>query len=165
LNLSDFGGNDVMPGGQNDYTLRRGGAVAIWSQVELHEVLSLRLEFLHTTKGANFEVAGIRSDTIRVRYIEIPILARATVPISEFVLPYLVAGPAVAVMHSSNEDNTSRFDFGLMAGIGADWKLSRPWLVSVDIRYEHGMTTLDADEQVDIRNRALFFMLGVGRAL
>jgi hypothetical protein len=95
-------------------------------------VVSLRVEPLYIKKGGSAEDAALREDvTIGASVLEVPMFAR--VNLGEAGRPYLLAGPTVGVLLSSDlsgsdtgipfegnlMDVSKRFDLGV--GLGGGW--------------------------------------------
>ncbi|MCG8419446.1 MAG: OmpA family protein [Proteobacteria bacterium] len=113
-------------------------------------------------------------------YLETHILVRGTVPGLSPMTPYLVGGGAINLMLSSQrtdldgsrpfEDLTKRWDLSLVIGAGAavdvipDYRLFRNLLISIEIRYEHGLFDV-IETDFDVRNRSWFLTVGISGAI
>lgn len=150
-----------------------GGFIAL----PLTPRLSLQLEAMSSPKGARLDEAGTGiTQTLMLRYFEVPALVRVRGPVLGVGMPYFLAGPYFGIrtsakaqlsfvvnsIKSGSRDNADalieRFEGGLIVGAGLD--ISRHLMV--EGRYSHGLTNANrvADAPRFI-NRGLSFTTGV----
>jgi hypothetical protein len=150
-----------------------GGFIAL----PLTPRVSLQLEAMSSPKGARLDEAGTGiTQTLMLRYFEVPALVRVRGPILGVGMPYFLAGPYFGIrtsakaqlsfvvnsIKSGSRDNADalieRFEGGLIVGAGLD--ISRHLMV--EGRYSHGLTNANrvADAPRFI-NRGLSFTTGV----
>jgi hypothetical protein len=139
--------------------------------VGVHEWLSIQPELLFMSKGRRDSSNGAPTGTFCNDYIEIPILARVTVPITEQVKVYAFAGPALGFLLrfqlesevdgtiTDRTDQAKRLDLSGIAGLGIQVALTGPHGLVLEGRYDRSFTRFLKTEE-DIKNRAFAFMLG-----
>jgi hypothetical protein len=173
LSVSKAGGADV--GGESK--LVTGTAVGGFLTLGFSRLLALEPQILMVEKGIKSEEGGL-SATIKLTYIQIPLLAKLRFPMGPEgrVTGVLFAGPGVAyrvgcrlkLVQAGNElaggcdldgeaESIRSFDSSLIFGLGAD--IGR---TTVSLRYDLGLTRLDQSADAnDIKNRALILLAGV----
>jgi hypothetical protein len=169
INLGTAGGDDkaINPAMFNPLlngfpsiqpTTRMGLTGGISYKVGLILGLSIQPEVLYTQKGAIYEMSysGISGKgTIKVDYIDIPIVARyAPLPIP-FVHPYIEAGVIYSTLlaakfkaedptessESDIKDHLTKNDFSILLGIGVE-----VFMIDINARYVMGQTKLFNDD-------------------
>lgn len=170
-----FSGDDPT----DEYDERRPGWTAgAFGVLPLTTHVAVQIEALFSQKGSQVRVdAADARATLELDYLDFPVLARVSGPQSGRTRFHAFAGPSVAFRLAARrrlartgesfssgfvdniEREVERFDFGVVAGAGAD---SGRRLV-VDVRYSWGLTNLidDAPSGVAIKNRVLALMAGV----
>ncbi|GEM_PF-2037964 len=130
-------------------------------------VVAIQPEVLFSMKGYKQQFQSFRESidvSLTLVYLEIPILARLSIPQQANFTPHLLIGPAVAVKLGSRAqvDGESRdvqgvetIDFGMILGAGG--RLSESPL-NFEIRYNLGLKS--NFEGGNIKNRAFSVMLG-----
>ncbi len=168
LNLANVTGDDVE---DNEMKLCFGGGVFI--NFPMCGLISLQPELLFMMKGMEFE--SFNDAGVRMSYVDIPILAKFTIPTIGALSPNLFAGPYVGfntsaevyVGDSENDikDQVKSTEFGLVLGGGLDYSIGVGEL-TFDARYALGLSSFDdtADED-DVRNTGIMFMVGYGLSL
>lgn len=143
-------------------------------------------ELLYVEKGAEsaleerpYPVSQTREITL-LKYLEIPVLAKLTIPVSIPVTPNVFAGPVYSYLLDSKHtlyymDGTNvnkkqpfeKNDFGVIFGGGIDFNVLVTKL-TLDARYTLGLTNIYNNEipteligDYTIKNRAWMIMLGV----
>jgi hypothetical protein len=171
--FSKAGGADV--GGNSK--LVTGTAVGGFLTLGFSRLLALEPQILMVEKGIKSEAGGL-SATVKLTYIQIPLLAKLRFPMGPEgrVTGFLFAGPGIAyrvgcrlkLAQGGNElaggcdsdgeaDELRSFDSSMIFGLGAD--IGR---TTLSIRYDVGLTKLDQSvEANDIKNRALILLAGV----
>ena len=169
LDVNDDGEDFI----ENRIGLVAGGAVI----VPLAPNFGLQPGVLLTQKGAEYDLSEFDIDefSIRLTYLEIPLLLRVNATTSGQVAPYLVVGPALAfllkaetVLDGEDEDikeTTSSFDLGLAVGGGLEIAMGGA-AATIEARYTHGLINVaDPPEEEDIdaeaHNRVFSFLVGV----
>ncbi|MFD2541263.1 porin family protein [Lacinutrix gracilariae] len=128
LNISnlDF---DPAPEFTNDH--RNGFAFGFFGEFELSDTISLMPEL-------QFSAEGAKEKSIRLNYIQAPILFKYRISDKLFV----GAGPLVGV--KIHEENDGFKNFGLSGIIGAEYMITSE--IFIDARYSYGFTNkLDKD--------------------
>ncbi|HYN06198.1 MAG TPA: porin family protein [Vicinamibacterales bacterium] len=161
-----------------DTSRRRGLVAGVWFRTASTTRFSFQAEGLFSEKGVKFDRAVFDVDTIgsvdvRVRYIEIPLLARA-----EFGAPgsatrvFVVGGAAPAFKLSGRAtaevdgeeqtvdttDDIEPLDLGLVGGLGVEFRRAL-----IEVRYTHGLLKInkdDNDPNDSIQNRVFSVTVG-----
>jgi hypothetical protein len=157
-------------------TSRRLGAVGgLWVRTPSSAHFSFQVEGLFSEKGVTFEAQPglIDSVDVRLRYIEIPLLARADFgPSGSAARLFVVGGVAPAFKLSArvkvvvdgeeqtrdSDDEISGLDAGLVGGLGLE--LGR---AQIEARYTHGLRHINTDDNGDedrIKNRVFSVTVG-----
>ena len=172
--FSKPGGADVGPINKTYTGWIAGGFVAL----PLGTGFGIRPELLYVHKGAvGAEAPGDPDITIRLPYVEVPVLLNYTLPIpgAGIVSPHLYAGPAVGFrtgckVRTSDGTNTvtkgcaggdpnpevKRTDFSLTfgGGIGVGRAI-------IDVRYDLGLTKIDdTGSNADVKHRTFYLLAG-----
>lgn len=169
----------ITHGGKNadsefaESTRKLGVALGGFASIRLHERVSLQPELLYATKGTDAELDGQPVSTVRMSYVEIPVLARVLILPRARMQPYALLGPALGLLLGAEvegavsgnitdlTDDTRLFDLGLTMGVGAAWALSSMGSFTLEARYNLGLISVDDSvNQDDIKNRALTFFVG-----
>ena len=152
--------------------------------VQLNDVFSIEPQVLFSQKGTKVNGTGAKSSlegSVRINYIEVPVLAKFWIPISDTQLkPFIFVGPEVefkvsctaegaiiAVTGSvdcdqSPQDKIKSTDWGATGGAGIQFKVGDQ-AVRVDGRYTLGLTNInDSGDTRDIKNRAFAVTVGLG---
>ena len=90
LNLANLHGSDV-----EESDLKTGFCAGGFVAFNITDMFVIQPELLYTQKGDKFEVGTVKAWTI-LDYLEIPILAKLSIPTKGTVTPNLFLGPAVA---------------------------------------------------------------------
>jgi hypothetical protein len=172
LNIANLSGDDVIEGTNSKMGFCTGGFVTY----SINEIFSIQPEVLITMKGAGWE-EEVFGETLEVTwtldYLEIPILAKATIPTQGTVKPNLFVGPALGINlrgkakaeiagRTEEEDleDLKSTDFGLVFGAGVDFGLPHS-AITLDGRYVMGLSTIDDSEaKADVKNGVVTFMVG-----
>jgi len=161
LNFANIGGENVK-----DTSSKIGfvaGGYFLHNLPQIYPSLAIQPEILFSMKGFK------RHETIDVSfnltYLEIPILSKLSLPIQSTFMPYLLAGPALAVKLSSTVSGNGRslkleygetIDLGMILGAGGRLRESP---VSFEIRYNLGLKKSNFDVE-NAKNRAFSVMMG-----
>jgi hypothetical protein len=147
----------------------RTRSVAI--NVRLYPWLSLQSEVLFASKGAEAEMEGLLLSTFEARYVQVPLLVRASRSLGESVSVYGFTGPTwdfllsyrAQALDGSVLDLTDRarqMDLGLLGGAGLELVVSAGQSLTFEGRYSYSLQTISRDESEDFRNRVFAVMLG-----
>jgi hypothetical protein len=160
---------------------RQGAITGVYLHLPMNRVVSVRPEVLFSLKGGRTValIAGT-SDLvdidIELAYLELPILARLTLPGGR-LRPALFGGPSAGLQIGCDilfiyPDSTSRvtcgqtaasqvreWDFGWIAGAAIEMHLPRTTL-AVQGRYSAGFRSV-LEGNVDLRNRGLAVLFGL----
>lgn len=171
-----LGGDGV----DSDETNRRTGFLIGGFVLVDAGLIAVQPELMYIQKGASQEETfngTTVTQTVKLDYIEVPVLVKLQVPLEEGITPSVFAGPtlglnvtaeaeAEAEGESATEDisdDVSGTDFGLALGGGVDIDFPFGTLMG-DIRYGFGLTSIDDSGEYDsVRNRG--FMITAGLAL
>jgi hypothetical protein len=160
---------------------RRPGLVAgVWFRIPSTTRVSFQAEGLFSEKGVTFDRLVFDEDSfasidIRVRYIEIPLLARADFGAAGSTTRVFVVGGAApafklsarakADVEGEDEEPTADIgdeieplDVGLIGGLGVEFRR-----VLIEVRYTHGLlkiNTDDNDPNDSIKNRVFSVTVG-----
>jgi hypothetical protein len=156
-----------------DVTRRLGPVAGIWVRTATHRRWSFQGEGLFTEKGVEWAFGPDIDVKIRVRYFEIPLLARADFS-SSTSRPrvFAVGGVAPAFKLSArstvriedeqrtsdDDDELYGWDVGLAGGLGVEFGR-----VHVEGRYTHGLRHINTDDNGDedrVRNRVFTVTAG-----
>jgi hypothetical protein len=162
VNLADLGGD------ADDTSMKArfcGGAFLAW---KISDWFTFQPELLYSQRGAD---ASNFDASIKLDYIEIPMLAMLTIPMEGRFTPNVFFGPSVAFNVSAKysvagysediKDEISTTDVGIAVGAGVKVGDLGPGAITADIRYTIGLTNvLDDDSDDSIKNRVLCFMVG-----
>ena len=154
-------------------TSRRIGAIAgLWVRVAPQNRFSFQVEGLFSEKGVKYHVLGFESE-IGLRYVEIPLLARANFgapgsTVRGFVLggaapAFKIWARAKASFNGEEQDRdfgdeVYNFDTGLVAGGGLEFGRA-----VVEARYTHGLLHINTDDNGDedrVKNRVFSVLFG-----
>jgi opacity protein-like surface antigen len=176
LDLATLGGSDFSGvGSRTGLTL--GGYVTF----HLDRRFGLEPELLFTQRGASEESDGDRV-TIKMDYIDVPVLVRWDVPTTGQLRPFFLAGPTLSFQVSCNGEESQggasvsascddinqanpgslskkSVDIGATLGGGVTFPAGRKTNLSLGIRYTHGLlATFDGS---DAKNRTWQFLAGL----
>lgn len=186
-NLGTLGGEDAelvfSTGMQQDVSLdrRTGYAFGAFALIDFAGPFALQPELMYIQKGAKTEMEfslGGQSTTVtstmKLDYIQVPLLMKLNLPVAGPVSPNVFAGPNVGFnINASQEteaggqsdsedigDDISGTDYGVTLGAGIDFGLSAGTL-TVDVRYELGLADIPDEGDANIRNRGIGVTAGL----
>ncbi len=204
--LSKFTGDDVdMPdpfGDGGDLTApdhRLAFAAGGYLTYAFSPSLAFQPEALFVSKGAKYEGSGqvevedfglVNVDweqTLKLTYLEVPLLLRISPAPAASTRPYFLVGPTVAFELSAKMavdvtasaqgqtdtqeeeddlDGVKSLDLGAAVGAGLDIAAGKVTRITLEARYTLGLTSIDdaegADDGVDVKNATLMVMAGIG---
>jgi outer membrane protein with beta-barrel domain len=173
LNLSTVGGDDV-----DDAEGRTGGIFGGYVSLGIGRSWAIQPEVLFSMKGATDNSGGDET-TLKVNYIEVPLLLRLNIPTAGSVDPHVYAGPSFAYRAScklsgqnagvsasidcddldelAGEDivDIAKMDWGLALGGGLGFDLAGRAL-NLGVRYTLGLKEISNGG--DVYNRVLSFI-------
>ena len=171
---SDFHGSDVTENLGN----RVGFAGGLYGQVDVSDRFGIRMEGLYHMKGVAEDSANA-SASVKLDYIEFPILLMGQIPASDGATLSVFAGPVLAFNTSAKLEGTvdgftasvdikdyiASFEFGLAFGLGASFEAGSA-RITLDGRYQLGLTNVEdtggAAPNSDVKNQGWVFMAGGG---
>ena len=151
VNSSNISLTDVPGVSTSSLTGFMGGG---WVGAHVGSIIAIQVEAFYTQKGAKLESSGVPTETLKVDYVEVPVIVRVGIPIIPVIKPYIFGGPAIAFnvsCKSQPEGGTSTdcddptgidteiksTDFSGIIGLGI--QLSR-FLIA--IQYDHGFDNI-----------------------
>ena len=160
---------------------RQGAVTGVYLHLPLNPVVSVRPEVLFSLKGGRIlaRVEGtstIALVDIELAYLELPVLARLTLPRGRF-RPVVFGGPSAGLqigcdfLINTPTDSTHRtcgqdeatqvreWDLGWIAGAAIEMHLQRTTL-ALQGRYSAGFRSV-LDGSVDLRNRGMAVLFGL----
>jgi len=182
LNMANLGGDDV-----EDAKMKMGFAAGGFVTYSINEMFAVQPEVLYTMKGAKWE-EDILGETLELTanytYLEIPVLAKFTIPTQGNISPNLFVGPALGILMSAKEkvewagesdeedvkDAMKSTDFGLVFGAGVSIGMPHS-AITIDGRYTMGLGTIAEEEtyeydgyeetcECDVKNSVISFAVG-----
>ena len=154
-----------------DYTQKPAFTFGISGLAKATKWLSIQSDILFVSKGRRTSLDGALVSTLDVDYMELPVLARIGVPVSEHLSTYLMAGPAVGLLlkfqtrresDGSATDLTGeakRIEVSGVLGAGVEVALTRQHGLTLEARYDRSFTRF-LENGDDVKNRVFAFMLG-----
>jgi opacity protein-like surface antigen len=161
---------------------RTGFAGGGFATAHFSDVFALRLELLYTQKGGtgpvnvmfNGSPAGTADVTFKADYIEIPVLAVASLPTAGKTKVNVFGGPSIGFKtgakvkvefqgesdEQDNSDGMESTDFGFAAGAGLSFATSPRVHLVADGRYTFGLSKVFTSGE-DIKNGGYAFMAGI----
>ena len=171
LNIANVGGDDsdeLFPSSPDSRTGFNGG---LFFMYQFNNLFAIQPEAYYTMKGATSDFMGVDL-TLKLDYIEIPVLFKVVIPSGGTNLkPAVFVGPAVGFNmdakikgeyqgETEEEDIDSLVtstDFSIIFGGGLGFMVGNNEL-GVDIRYSLGLTSWDdSDDPFDLKNNVLSF--------
>ena len=183
LAMANLTGKDATPPRGGEKKILLGANAGGVFNINFAPMFGAELDLFYSMKGAH-GVVGAVADNLKYDYLDIPLLAKFTVPMEGAIKPVVYAGPSFSILLSAKEeisgtgtmdgttdvkDGMNSLDIGLVAGVGAEIGAG-PGKVLVDARYSMGFTTTekltDADKAVGkteapvVKNSVFSFMAG-----
>ena len=170
LNLAKVYGDDVD---ESDFLY--GGIGGAFFCYMVNDMFAVQPELLFAMKGGDQVTSGDETGKTKLNYIEIPVLLRLHIPTEGSLTPAVFAGPSIGFLMSAKfedediKDDLKSTDFGLVVGAGLDHMLGENGgFITFDVRYSMGLSTVvdieGVDEQPDVKNMGLAFMVGYGKS-
>ncbi len=160
---------------------RQGAITGVYLHLPLNQLLSVRPEVLFSLKGGRIlaQVAGtstIALVDIELAYLELPLLARWTLPRGRY-RPVVFGGPSAglqigcdflitiaadSIRRTCGQDQVTQvreWDFGWIAGAAVEMHLPRT-ILALEGRYSAGFRSV-LEGSVDLRNRGIAVLFGL----
>jgi hypothetical protein len=138
----------------------------------LHQHITLHVEVLFATKGSHHFVLGEKRYSYSLNYLELPLLARASLPsIKDRLVPFVTAGPMVGILLSAGGEDVrlgepldvdgvwKSIDFGVVFAAGAAIRITSYDSLTLEARYDMGLRAIE-HERDTINNRGILLVLG-----
>ena len=153
-------------------THRLGLVGGVWVAVPVNR-FTFQIEGLFSEKGIGFDIAedGLEAEgDIRIRYFEVPLLARGDFGAQSSGARFFVVGGAAPAFRIGDAraraefegeeetevlDDIESFDLGLVGGIGVQFGRA-----VVEARYTHGLMNVSSLDEDDAKNRVFSITLG-----
>jgi opacity protein-like surface antigen len=163
--------------------MKTGFSVGGFITYSINEMFAIQPEALYTMKGAKWEWADEGwQDEEKLAYLEIPVLAKFTIPTQGNIAPNLFVGPALGILLSAKyyeewdseseerdiKDDMKSTDFGLAFGAGVEIGMPHS-AITIDGRYTLGLTNTcepytdpetGEETECDEKNGVISFMVG-----
>lgn len=166
VNSSTIDGTDAQ-----DAKRRTGIMAGVLLVAPVTPIFAIQPELLYTMKGAKFNDAGV-TGTLKMNYIEIPVLARFDVSSSSGVRPFFYVGPSISFKAScdltaefqgrsettscddatAGQTNIKSVDYGAIVGAGLAFDVSGR-AFTLGARYDHSLAKISDDS--DIKHRVI----------
>lgn len=171
--------SDQFPDASNKTGLSLGATASLG----LAPMFAIQPEVLLVQKGAEIDIAGTTvpdvSGSYNVSYLQIPLLAKISLPTPGSAKPFLYVGPAISIETgcsvSAEADGISAdmdcdadglstlarksTDFSAVGGAGLGVGMG-PGEFSLEARYDLGLTSISDVAETDLKNRAFTVLAG-----
>ena len=177
VNLAKISGD-----GTDALDSRTGWLGGVFVTFHLTNTFAIQPEALYSQRGASADAGSGFDATIKMDYIDIPVLLRYDIPVVGPIRPFFVAGPAFGIQAKCaisgegegvsasvdcdqlNEDPEASFDpktFDLsgVVGAGLDFRLGGHTLM-LGARYQHGFS--DVVKDASAKSRTWSIVAGLG---
>lgn len=133
---------------------------------------------LYHQKGNTMDSANLER-SLRLDYLEVPILARFFLIQEGRFRPNLFVGPTFSyLLYKSYETNDNgslppgtrkedfnTFDFGVTGGIGLNYRITESFRLLLDARYNYGISDIMKSAAMNVNNQGVAVTLGVSFAI
>lgn len=176
IDFATLGGSDVQDAGS-----RTGLTIGGYATFHIDRRWGIEPELLFSQKGAT-ETSGGDKLTLKMNYIEIPVLARFDLPTTGQVHPFFLAGPTLSFQTTCDAEESSgsssvsascddinqaspgsfskkTFDLGTTFGAGVVFPAGKKMNLSVGLRYTLGL--IDTFDNADAKNRTWALVAGL----
>lgn len=165
VNLASLTGDDLA----DDLEPRMGFVAGGFLVFRVSDLLTIQPEFLYTTKGATYEEDGYEY-TWSYNYLEIPALLKLNLLAYSDNSPYLIVGPAIAVLlsaegkvesdmynDSAEIEDVAATEFSAVVGAGFEFNK-----FILEGRFNFGLSTIDdTSNEYDIRHNVISILAGI----
>jgi hypothetical protein len=167
INLAKSTGSDAT-----NAKTRIGGAFGGFITYSINDLFAIQPEIFFTAKGSKRDVTG-GTASVKLNYLEIPVLFRVQLAGGTSFKPNFYAGPEIAFLLTAKyspasggdmdvKNDYKSTDFGLIGGVGAEYPIGSGKLL-VDIRYDAGLSKVVKLTPVqNLKNSAITFLVGYG---
>jgi hypothetical protein len=152
-------------------TAKTGVLAGILGGYQTGSLLAVELQVLFARKGFGSEADN--GDELKVDYIQVPLLARATFTEENLVNPRVFAGPIVGFETRCGWKpagqletvgcpfETNSTEVGILLGGGVS--ISDPIQFTIDLAFDFGLTNVrgDGSDETSYRSRRLSFLFGI----
>jgi hypothetical protein len=140
------------------------GGFLVYSIVE-H--FGISLDIVYSQQGANSKTSN---SELHLDYIQIPLLANIFFnKYGDDFRPKIVVGPALGILASAKgqfveKDDFNSTDFGIVAGLGFNYKVGEKKWLNVDARYGMGASEIFKEDipGMDVKNSYIAITVGLG---
>lgn len=170
VNSSTWAGEDLQ---FDDPERRSGVAFGAFAQIDIDESIPLTIqpEILFVQKGADAMVEGSTMES-KVKYVAVPVLAKLNIPLRGNVRPSLLIGPSFNFLTSAKrvfndeeidfKELTKNTELSIVVGGGVDITLPKWGMVTVDVRFDIGLSEVYSLVDPQVRNSSYGFTAGWG---
>lgn len=161
---------------------RTGWLGGVFVTFHLTNTFGIQPEALYSQRGASADAGSGVDATIKMDYIDIPVLLRYSVPVTGPIRPFFVAGPAFGIQSKCSiaaegegvsasvdcdqfEDDpeasfdSKTFDLSGVVGAGLDFRVGGRTLM-LGARYQHGFS--DVVKDASAKSRTWSVVAGLG---
>jgi len=178
VTISNFVGDDA-----NDAKNRTGGYGGLTFILQPNKsAVGFQTGALYVQKGAKLDDDGV-AGSLKIDYLEVPVLLRVGVPLSAGFAPTLLVGGSLAWrvrcrvevsgggINASADCNDSddfgadlgvkRFDGGLSGGVEFPITMGGRYIFVPSVRYTRGLTKISDIDGTDVKNSSIQIGLGI----
>ncbi len=149
---------------------RIGTAVGGFFTYSFNDRFLLQAEGLYSMKGIKLKYDDGSKGTIKIDYLEFPVLAAMAIPLNSIFTPRVYLGPAFSFLMSAknvDDDGTTNIknsvksiDMGLVIGGGVNIEAG-PGAVTIDARYNLGLLDVDdTEDSSSAKNSVISILVG-----
>ena len=171
INITNLSGDDI-----EDADSKMGIVGGGFITYKISDMFAIQPELLFSMKGCKFDEDG-GDATLKLNYLEIPVLAKFLIPMKENIKPNVYLGPSLGILMSAKydwegggesgtedvKDDLKSVDFGLVFGGGVDFPIGEG-IMTFDARYTMGLSSFREDDDdgtsYDWKNKAISFIVG-----
>ncbi|MFZ5980977.1 MAG: porin family protein [Candidatus Zixiibacteriota bacterium] len=174
---------DILVGYGFDTKSRMGFTGGAFVEYAFVPQFSMQVEGLLSMKGTKLENEAGDEYTLKLSYLEFPVLLKLNIPMEGKLNPHVYAGPFLGILlsakgpfpNSENEavidedvdikDYMNTVDYGMVLGMGLEYQLSKG-SITFDARFNLGMSKIGDSEKLDMesdpnwKNKTISFMFG-----
>lgn len=167
LNFASFSLDPEPEGGST--SSQTGIAGGLFLELDLLGPLDIQVEGLFSQKGSKFESDAGGESSTTLSYLEVPVLAKISIPLAPTMSYNVHAGPALGFKLSesfdpelnSDEDFYKGSDLGAVVGLGLKFNALVSF-VTIDARYTLGLSNVLDSDNGEAKNRSLTLLVGLG---
>jgi hypothetical protein len=159
--------SEITSTSDSDAARRFGPVFGGFAAAPLRGRLSIQAEALVSIRGARLDVDSNDDETLRLTYLDVPVLVKLTAPSGgDDKALYVIGGPYIgfnlqAKVREGDEDRdiadrVTGTDFGVMVGAGLQ---GRRWLV--EGRYSAGLKNIATDSDDSVKARTIAVLAGI----